>query len=235
LTLDRYQSVKRAFILKSTLKSLFQGPLGSYLIALYLRFVSLTSRHIVQSASAKRQRAVIYATWHGQNFVFAFRFRKRSYPALLVALHGDGKMIGRAMRYLGVPLIYGSGAGGKNNGQKGGARAFLQLLRALRKGQSVTLTADVPKVAREVGEGIILLARKSGAPIVPVAMTTSRRKIVGNWDRMQVNLPFSRLVFVEGDDIEVPNDDSALEGYRQQLQTALNHAQKRAFEIADKG
>ncbi|NOX41564.1 MAG: DUF374 domain-containing protein [Alphaproteobacteria bacterium] len=235
----RKHVVKRPFKLKTALKSLLQGPVGSYLIALYLRFVSLTSRHLIEShhpdSPNETRCAVIYATWHGQNFVFAFRFRKHIYPVLLVALHGDGQLIGRAMRYLGVPLIYGSGATDKKNGQKGGARAFLQLLRALKRDQSVTLTADVPKIAREVGEGIVLLARKSGAPIVPVAMTTSRRKIAKNWDRMQINLPFSRMVFVEGAEIEVPDDDTPLKTYQQQLQSALDRAQERAFELADKG
>ena len=143
-------------------------------------------------------------------------------------------MIGQAMRYLGVPLIYGSGAGTKSGSNKGGARAFLQMMRTLRDGQSVTLTADVPKTAREVGEGIVLLARKSGVPIVPVAMTSSRRKIARSWDRMQINLPFSRLAFVAGEPIFVPDDGSEPGQYQAKLAEVLEHAQEKAFALADK-
>lgn len=223
--------------MKESFKSFLRGPVGSWLISLYLRCVSLTSRHIYEPEDPNNRFGtggpVIYATWHGQNFVFAFRFAKGRHPTLLVAQHGDGRMVGQAMQYLGVPLVFGSGSTERTDINKGGARAFLQLLKELRRGQSVTLTADVPKTAREVGEGIILMARKSGVPIIPVAMTTSRRKILKTWDRMQWNLPFSRLVFVEGAPITVPDDGAPLTPYQARLAEALESAQLRAFALAD--
>lgn len=215
-----------------------RGPFGSWLISLHLRFVSLTSRHIYFPAHKKgdffNQGPVIYATWHGQNFIFGFYFRKGSHPTLLVAHHGDGKMAGQVAANLGVPLVHGSGSTRRvDTAKKGGAKAFLQLLKELRRGQSVTLTADMPKQARQVGDGILLLARKSGCPIIPVAMATSRRKILRTWDRMQLNLPFSRMVFVTGEAISVTGEDN--EGYRQKLHDALEEAQTRALELADNG
>ncbi len=222
--------------MKHSIKALLRGPVGSRLISLYLRLVSATSRHIYEPADAGRAFGtggpVIYATWHGQNFIFAFRFKNGPPPTLLVAHHGDGRMVGQAMNHLGVPLVFGSGSTDPTSGNKGGARAFLKLLKELRRGQSVTLTADIPKIAQEVGTGIVLLARKSGAPIVPVAMTTSRRKILKSWDRMQFNLPFSRMVFVASDPLYVPDDGTPLDGYQQALHDALNTAQSRALKIA---
>jgi lysophospholipid acyltransferase (LPLAT)-like uncharacterized protein len=222
---------------KDAFKAFLRGPVGSYLISLWLRLVSLTSRHMYEPADPERRFGtdgpVIYATWHGQNFIFAFRFRKHTHPTLLVAHHGDGRMVGQAMSYLGVNLIFGSGRASRDTPDKGGARAFLQMLRAIKAGKSVTLTADMPKIAREVGPGIVLLARKSGVPIIPVAMTTSRRKIARTWDRMQFNLPFSRMVFVQGAPIKVPDDDSPLDTYQQALAASLEAAQSRAFKLAD--
>jgi len=222
---------------KQTIKAFMHSPVGCWLISTYLRLVSATSRHVYDPPDPEgrfgQHRPVIYATWHGQNFIFAFRFRRKNFPTLLVATHGDGKMVGTAMSLLGVPLVFGSGSTEKGRSDKGGARAFLKLLKELRRGQSVTLTADVPKRARVVGEGIVLLARKSGAPIVPVAMATSRRKILKTWDRMQLNLPFSKMVFVEGPEIHVPDDGSALDIYREQLHQALETAHQRACELAD--
>lgn len=222
--------------MKEAIKAFLRGPAGTRLISTYLRFVNLTSRRIIQPADPEhlfgRDGPVIYATWHGQNFIFAFRFPKGHMPTLLVAHHGDGRMVGQAMSHLGVPLIYGSGStdAGVN---KGGARAFLGLLKELRRGQSVTLTADVPKVAREVGEGIVLLARKSGVPIVPVAMATSRRGTLNTWDRMQWNRPFSRMVFVAGDRMAVPDDSSPLADYQARLGHALDALQSQAIAVAD--
>ncbi len=51
------------------------------------------------------------------------------------------------------------------------------------------LTADVPKIARRCGEGIVTLARMSGRPIVPAAVATSRRMEFGSWDRASIACP----------------------------------------------
>ena len=222
--------------MKEAVKSFLRGPVGTRLISGWLRLVAATSRHVFDPADPEGRFAaggpVIYATWHGQNFIFAFRFVNRNFPTLLVAHHGDGRMVGQAMANLGVPLVFGSGTTEATATDKGGARAFLKLLKELRRGQSVTLTADVPKIARVVGPGIVLLARKSGVPIVPVAMTTSRRFVLKTWDRMQFNLPFSHMVFVEGPPIKVPDDATPLALYQAQLTGALEQAQKRAFDLA---
>ena len=219
--------------MKEAIKAFLRGPGGSWLIAGYFRLVRLSSRVTIESGHDPVGDApVIYATWHGQNFITPFRFANGTHPYALVAEHGDGRMIGQVLNRLGMPLIRGSGSTGKPDPKKGGARAFLKMLRALRDGHSVSLTADVPKRAGVVGEGIVLLARKSGRPIIPLTMTTSRHRRLNTWDRMQLNKPFSRMVFVEGAPITVPDDGSPLAGHRQRLAEALNAAQARAFEIA---
>lgn len=219
--------------MKEAIKAFLRGPGGTWLLANYFRFVRLTSRVLIESDHEPgKDGPVIYALWHGQSLVNPFRFPRDRKPHLLVAAHGDGQMIGQVMRRLGMPLIIGSGSTERTDPKKGGARAFLQMLRALRAGDSVELTADVPKAAGVVGEGIVLLARKSGRPIIPFAMTTSRHKRLNTWDRMQLNKPFSKMVFVDGPPISVPDDDSPLAAHQARLAEALNAAQARAFELA---
>ncbi len=70
------------------------------------------------------------------------------------------------------------------------------MLEALAEGYNMAMTADVPKVSRVAGRGIILLARKSGRPIFPFALATSRFKRLDNWDRSSINLPFGRGAMV---------------------------------------
>ena len=65
------------------------------------------------------------------------------------------------------------------------------------------MTADVPKIARVCGEGIVTLARLSGRPIVPVAVVTSRRIDFESWDRASLGLPFGRGAMVLGEPIRV--------------------------------
>ena len=80
-----------------------------------------------------------------------------------------------------------------------------------------------------------LLARDSGRAIYPVALASSRRKVVDNWDRTTINLPFSLIAGVVGDPVRVSADarDSELEAARLSLEAALNAATERAYAIAD--
>ena len=94
----------------------------------------------------------------------------------------------------------------------------------------------MPKVARRAGRGIVLLARESGRPIFPVALATSRRYVLDNWDRTTINLPFSRGAAVCGEPVHVPADatDAMLEQYRRQVEDNLNAASARAYAMVDR-
>ena len=67
------------------------------------------------------------------------------------------------------------------------------MLERSEEGYNVALTADVPKVARVAGLGVVKLAQYSGRPIYAVAIATSRRIELDNWDRTAINLPFGRI------------------------------------------
>ncbi|HXW49988.1 MAG TPA: hypothetical protein VEK31_11140, partial [Xanthobacteraceae bacterium] len=101
---------------------------------------------------------------------------------------------------------------------------------------SIALSADVPKVARVAGLGIIKLAQASGRPIYPSAIATSRRFVLDNWDRTTINLPFGRGAGVAAEPLTVPRDadDSMLESARRLLEDRLNAATKRAYAIVDR-
>jgi len=110
------------------------------------------------------------------------------------------------------------------------------MLAALEQGYNVALTADVPKIARVAGLGIVKLASASGRPIYPIAIATRRRIELDNWDRTAINLPFGRGAGVTGAPLRVaPNaDGEALEAARRTLEASLNAATERAYAIADR-
>ena len=99
----------------------------------------------------------------------------------------------------------------------------------------MAMTADVPKVSRVAGLGIVKLAQISGRPIYPIAIATRRRLVLDNWDRTTVNLPFSRVVGVTSAPMYVPSDadDATLELARRAVEEALNAVTARAYEIVD--
>jgi lysophospholipid acyltransferase (LPLAT)-like uncharacterized protein len=105
------------------------------------------------------------------------------------------------------------------------------MLRALAEGEMVVMTADIPKIARVCGDGIVTLARLSGRPIVPVAVVTSRRVDFKSWDRASLGLPFGRGVMVLGAPVFVARDadDAALAEARHAVENGLDQAHERAY------
>jgi lysophospholipid acyltransferase (LPLAT)-like uncharacterized protein len=206
----------------------------------YLRLIWKTSRFIIQPANIYDQLAAnapfILATWHGQHFMTPFFQRPPLKFKVLVSRHRDGEINAIAIERLGIGTIRGSGAHDGNYRHKGGVAAFMAMLQALNEGYSIALTADVPKVSRIAGEGIVKLAAASGRPIVPVAVATKHRIELDTWDRAAMNLPFGRGAMVAGAFIRVSPeaDDAALEAARHAVETGLNAVTDHAYALADR-
>lgn len=218
----------------------FIGFVG-WILANYLRLVNKTSRFIIDPPDAydsiDRNMPIIIAMWHGQHFMVPFARRPDDKVAVLISRHRDGEANARAVKRLGMMLIRGSGDRKRRFLRKGGATALREMLRTLARGDSVALTADVPKgPARKSGLGIITLAQMSGRPIFPVAVATSRRIELNSWDRAAVNLPFSRGAVVLGDPVLVAEDadEETMEAKRLEVERNLNAATRRAYTIVDR-
>lgn len=219
--------------------SAFQEAMGT-LGAWYLRLVWHTSSVVFDPPTIYEtvQTPAIIAMWHGQHFMAPFiKKNDASHRAkVLISRHRDGEINARAAQHLGVGTIRGSGAHNGEFYRKGGVSAFNEMLEALKEGYNVAMTADVPKVARVAGMGVVKLAQHSGRPIYAVAIASSRRKELDNWDHTAINLPFSRVAMVASEAIFVPRDadDAALESARQQVERELNRLTIRAYDIADR-
>ena len=217
----------------------FQNAAGA-VAAGYLRLVWRTSRVTLEPATIYDtvQMPAIIAMWHGQHFLTPFikRGEAKHRAKVLISRHRDGELNARAAERLGIGTIRGSGAHNGEFHRKGGAAAFNEMVAALAQGYNVALTADVPKVSRVAGLGVVKLAQHSGCPIYPIAIASSRRIELDNWDRTAINLPFSRVAMVAGEAIYVARDAdaAALESARQQVENALNRVTARAYELADR-
>ncbi|MET0430486.1 MAG: lysophospholipid acyltransferase family protein [Microvirga sp.] len=207
------------------------------LVAGYLGLVRRTNRFVLEPADAYERigplMPVIAAMWHGQHFMIHFAKRPGDRAASLVSRSGDGEVNAIALRHLGIRAIRGSGARGRDMRKKGGVSAMRGMLRALASGEMVVMTADIPKIARVCGDGIVTLAQLSGRPIVPVAVVTSRRHDFRSWDKASLGLPFGRGAMVLGTPIHVARDADAeaLEAARQGVERALDAVHERAYAL----
>ena len=151
---------------------------------------------------ARRLEPKIWACWHGQQLV-GFHFFRRRGIAILSSLHRDGDLSSGTLRRFGWHIVRGSS-------KRGGARGLLLLLRYLRRGGEVALTPDGPTgPIHQVKPGVIYLAARTGAPIVPFAIRAKPAWQAPSWDRFFVPFPFARCCFYFGPPVHISGDSIA--------------------------
>jgi 3-deoxy-D-manno-octulosonic-acid transferase len=208
------------------------------MLARYIKFVYRTSWQTDAMTETLEQHyhhhPCIVAMWHGQ-FMLLPLIKPAFIPVdIMLARHRDAEILAETLRQFDMQLIRGAGAGARAR-DRGGAHAYMAAVQALRDGRTVAMTADVPGgKARYAGPGIVMVARQSGRPILPVAIATSRYLAFNTWSRMTFNLPFAGLGFAVGPMVRVPREatPAELETYRQQVQASLNQATDLAFARA---
>jgi lysophospholipid acyltransferase (LPLAT)-like uncharacterized protein len=170
---------------------------------------------------------VIYAVWHGRVLLLPRLYGHRA-CRVLTSRSRDGELVARWMSRFGLVPVRGSSS-------NRGGDALRRLARALREGREVVVVPDGPTGPREVLKaGVITLARLSGAPIVPMAVGTSREWRLRSWDEFRVPKPFGRCVVRFGEPIRVPADAdrAALEAARKDVEAALRGVTWQADEEA---
>ncbi len=186
------------------------GVVGYFLNA-YFELVVRTSQLRVEVDPAVDQLvhiqgvAVIYALWHRHLFFLPLLRRYGRRPlAVLLSLHRDAQMAGVAARLRGFALVSGSST-------RGGTSAYRQLLQCLRGETSVCITPDGPKgPPGMIKPGIIHLAERAGAFVVPVAFCSSSMVRLKSWDKTIVPLPFGKHLFIIGAPINLATSAALL-------------------------
>lgn len=227
-------------MLKSLLRRVWAQNAISALVAGYMRLVRASARITRHPDDLYQQieptMPAILAMWHGEHITSPLMVLPHHKIKVLISRHRDGEINARTIMRLGIGVIRGSGSHGQTAHHKRGAGAMFEMLRALDQGWNVASTADVPKIAKQAGRGVVLLAKLSGRPIYPLMAVAQRRLAFPRaWDQAKLPLPFSRVALVMGEPILVAADadDAALEAARQALEAGLNAAMERAYALAD--
>ena len=106
----------------------------------------------------------------------------------------------------------------------GNIAASRRVLKLLRAGQSLALTADGPRgPARQAKEAPVEWARVSGRPVYLFSWSARRFWKLGSWDGLMIPLPFTRGVYgYRRWPVEMPRRLD--EAGRQEMQAALSRA-----------
>jgi len=186
-------------------------------LVLLLRILGRTIRWRTRYEFEK-DRGKIYALWHGHALALTLYGMDRGIYTI-ASRSRDGELAARIGEGLGYRVVRGSTEEGRV--EKGGRRALIQLIRALREGHNVAITVDGPKGPPfRVQKGVVFLAQKSGAPIVPAVVRLESYKSLKTWDRMLIPLPFTRGEVLRGEELIVREGDD-LEEKRLELERAL--------------
>lgn len=165
---------------------------------------------------------VIIAAWHGRLLPLAWRHRHRGY-APMISQSRDGDFIAGVVAGWGYHPVRGSTS-------RGGGAALRELVRRSRA-HTLVLTPDGPRGPRHhLQPGVLVAARLTGLPIVPLAAGADRAWWLGGWDRFLVPKPFARVHLLHGQVHRVPRDanEDAMAAHGQRLEAELNALTARA-------
>jgi len=175
---------------------------------------------------------LIYAFWHQHILPLAYTHRRRGI-VVMVSAHGDGEYITQVIHHLGFGTVRGSST-------RGGLRAALEQARLGREGYPLGISPDGPRGPRHVCQpGAVVIAQRSGLPLVPLAVGMRRGRRLDSWDRFEIPAPGSEVLVAAGEPIFVPPEltlelapdgarAEAQEAWRRRVQEALDENERRA-------
>ncbi len=164
---------------------------------------------------------LILCFWHRGIFASTWTFRRQNI-GVITSQSFDGEYIARIISAFGYVPVRGSSS-------RGGARALLESRRILESGRTVAFTSDGPRGPLYVTKpGPVLLASKSGVPIIAFHIAVEKAWMLKSWDRFMIPKPFSRALLCMSKQIAVPPDleASQLDQFHAELQAAQDRVRQ---------
>ncbi len=161
----------------------------------------------------------IYAFWHNRIFAGTYFFRNRGI-VVITSQSFDGEYIARFIQRFGYGAVRGSST-------RGGVGALVEMIRLMKRGLPMAFSVDGPRGPKYVAKtGAVLLAKKTGNPLMPFVVETERFWTINNWDNLQIPKPFTRAKIFISEPIYVAADTSEaeIENKRIDLQRKLDEA-----------
>ena len=162
----------------------------------------------------------IGALWHNRLLLLPHVLRTylpNRKGAALISPSRDGDLLADLVKRFGYEVVRGSSS-------RRGAAAMLQLADVIGGGRDAVITPDGPRgPAYQIGGGIVFLAQKSGAAVIPINMEYESCWRLKSWDRFILPRPFStvRVIFGAPHPVQRTASDAEFESERLRLQNAM--------------
>ncbi|HYW72155.1 MAG TPA: lysophospholipid acyltransferase family protein [Pyrinomonadaceae bacterium] len=176
-------------------------------------------------AAIQSNQLPIYTFWHDRVFLATYFWQRRGI-VVMTSRSFDGEYIARFIQRFG----YGAARGSSSRGATG---AVVEMVRLMRAGCPAAFTIDGPRGPRyEAKMGSVLLAKKTGFPILPFTIAANKFRQAKSWDRTQIPKLFARAHVYIAPPIYVSSNaaDEELQNKRDELQRALDEINQRGEE-----
>jgi lysophospholipid acyltransferase (LPLAT)-like uncharacterized protein len=144
-------------------------------------------------------------------------------PSVMISESRDGDMTADVFSRINFRPVRGSSS-------RSGGKALFAMVNDLAVHSLAVHVLDGPRGPRGIVKpGLVVLAEKTGIPIVPVYISVSRAWVLGSWDRCLVPKPFSKIVIRWDQPIAVPpsTTEESFEAVRMGLEKHMLENQRR--------
>jgi lysophospholipid acyltransferase (LPLAT)-like uncharacterized protein len=179
------------------------------------RFEVRGAEHLEAVEAAGKQPILCF--WHDRILLSTYFFRKRGI-LVMSSQSFDAEYTARAIQRFGYGVIKGSST-------RGGSRALIEMIKAMQSNYPTGFSIDGPRGPRyEAKPGPVILAKKTGNPILPFVVEPRKFWTVRSWDKMQIPRLFTKAVVIIGKPIYVDDnaDDVEAESKLKELQRSLD-------------
>lgn len=169
---------------------------------------------------------VVFTLWHGQMLPILWAHRQPT--GVLISEHRDGEIIARIVNAFGFFGVRGSSS-------RGGARALLASVQALRAGADIAITPDGPRGPRHsFAPGALIVAFRAQVKVVPIVASVNRVWRLKSWDGFEIPKPFARVSVLYGPPQDVEGTDvRAVSERTSEFAEYMHAARSRADALAD--
>ena len=207
-------------MLKKLSKNNFFLNLFANLVFISLLIIKSTSRwhgvneEIIEKELIKK-KSLIVLIWHHQlmGSTFSWRFKPKLRP--IATSHRDGQLSTLVQKKFGLdPLL-----------RKKDNPTFLikNISKAVQNGDCIYITPDAPHgPSKKINTSIFKLCQKFDLNIAILSFHTNRYFRINSWDKLKIPLPFSKGIYLWGNEIIQSNDYRNETDFNKKISNELN-------------